>query len=60
MDFNPDFEDMTVMDLTTWLGQQGIPSEFCAIFSGNISLNSKQIVLMFLYRRQGIYQADGG
>ena len=31
---NPDFEEMTVMDLTTWLGQQVIPSEFCEIFSG--------------------------
>ena len=29
---NPDFEEMTVMDLTTWLGQQE-PTEFCEIFS---------------------------
>lgn len=34
MTSNPDFDDMTVTDLITWLEQQGIPSEFCDIFSG--------------------------
>ena len=31
---NPEFDDMTVVDLTNWLEQQGIPNEFCEKFSG--------------------------
>ena len=30
-------EQMTVMELTTWLEQQGIPKDFCDIISGRSS-----------------------
>ena len=31
---NPDFGNMTIEDLSIWLEQQGIPSEFCEKFAG--------------------------
>ena len=29
-------EQMTVVELTTWLEQQGVPKDFCDVFSGSV------------------------
>ena len=31
-------EQMTVVELTTWLEQQGVPKDFCDVFSGSVDI----------------------